>query len=77
MNKTNFSILITSLVVLIYVILSTIPVAFGLVFGMMALSQALLVWMVITILKDPKPSVKRFDEYYYEDADIRSDGADR
>ena len=77
MSKSRFSILITSTVVLIYVILSTLPVNFGLVFGTLLASQVLLLWMVITILKDRRTSSRTFDEFYYEDVDIRSDGCDR
>lgn len=71
MSKSALSVIVTSLVVLVYVILSTLPVSFSLVFLAMLLSQILLVWMVITILKDKRESTKTFDHYFYEDVDIR------
>ena len=71
MSKAGVSVLLTSTVVLVYVIISTLEVQFGIVFLSMLLSQALLIWMVITILKDKRKSTRTFDEYFYEDVDIR------
>jgi hypothetical protein len=71
MNKLGFSVLTTSLVVVLYVVVSTLPVEFGLVFGFFLLAHGLLIWMVLVILKDKNPSKRTFDEYFYEDVDIR------
>jgi hypothetical protein len=46
-------------------------VPFALVFGLFLIVSGLFVWMVITILKDPHPSSRTFDEYFYEDSDVR------
>lgn len=73
MSKSAFSITVTSVVVLVYVILSTLPVGFPLVFMAMLISQILLVWMVVSILKDKRESTRTFDRYFYEDVDIRRD----
>lgn len=73
MNKSAFSVSVTSVVVLGYVILSTLPVSFSLVFLALIVSQVLLVWMVISILKDRRESTRTFDQYFYEDVDIRKD----
>jgi hypothetical protein len=71
MNRALFSVTVASLVVLIYVVLSTVSGNFPLLFLLLLLSQAMLVWMVITILKDKSSSSRTFDEYFYEDSDIR------
>jgi hypothetical protein len=71
MSKTATSVIVTTLVVIAYTIISTLPVNFSLVFSAMIASQGLLIWMVITILKDTRTSTRTFDEYFYEDANIK------
>jgi hypothetical protein len=71
LNKSTFAITITSLVVLSYVILSTLTANFAFVFFAMLVSQGFFIWMVISILKDDRSSTRTFDEYFYEDVDIR------
>jgi hypothetical protein len=71
MNRAIFSILVTSVVALLYVISSTVSGNFPLVFSLLLLSQGLLIWMVIAILKDKPSSDRTFDEYFYEDSDIQ------
>jgi hypothetical protein len=63
---------ITTGVVVIYVVMSTLPVAFPIVFWLFLLSQGMLIWMVVRILKDPqKSSTRTFESHFYEDAPIR------
>ena len=76
MSKSAFSVSLTSAFVLGYVVLSTLPVEFGIVFLAFLISQGLLIWMVFSILKDPRKSSRTFDEYFYEDVDIRKVPAD-
>jgi hypothetical protein len=71
MSKSAFSVTVTTLVVILYVVLSTLPLGFGITFFAMLVSQGLLIWMVISILKDRRESTRTFDDYFYEDADIR------
>jgi hypothetical protein len=71
MSKTTTSVIVTTIVVLAYTIISTLPVSFSLVFSAMIASQGLLVWMVITILKDKRTSTRTFDEYFYDDTNIK------
>jgi hypothetical protein len=71
LNKSTFAITITSLVVLSYVILSTLTANFDFVFFATLVSQGFFIWMVISILKDDRSSTRTFDEYFYEDVDIR------
>jgi len=62
---------LTSGVALVYVVATTLPVNFALIFILFLVSQCCLIWMVIRILKDKKTSSKTFDQYFYEDVDIR------
>jgi hypothetical protein len=76
MNRAIFSISVTSVVAMVYVILSAVSGHFPLVFFLFLVSQAWLIWMVITILKDKPSSDRTFDQFFYEDSDIRP-GKDR
>jgi hypothetical protein len=76
MNRAIFSILLTSVVAPLYVIISTVSGNFPLIFLLFVLSQVLLFWMVVSILKDKPASDRTFSEYFYEDSDIRP-GKDR
>jgi hypothetical protein len=71
MSKTRISVCVTTLVVLVYVTASTLSTNFAIVFLLLLLAQGLLIWMVITILKDKPAHDRTFDEYFYGDADIR------
>lgn len=62
---------LTTGVVIIYVVTSTLPVGFPVVFWLFLLSQGLLIWMVIRILKDPGKSTKTFETHFYEDFPVR------
>jgi 4-hydroxybenzoate polyprenyltransferase len=72
MKSLGNCIALTTGVMIVYVVCSTLPVAFPIVFWLFLLSQGLLIWMVIRILKDDKkPSGKTFDTHFYEDSPIR------
>lgn len=71
MNRATTAISWTTGILLIYVVFASLPVPFALVFGLFLIVSGLFVWMVITILKDPHPSTRTFDEYFYEDSDVR------
>jgi hypothetical protein len=58
-------------ILLVYVVFASLPVPFMLVFALFLIATAVFLWMVITILKDPRPSNRTFEEYFYEDSDIR------
>jgi hypothetical protein len=73
MKNLSTCIALTSGTVLVYVVATTLPIGFSLLFWLMLLSQTLLIWMVIRILKDKAPqSGKTFDSHFYEDADLKS-----
>jgi hypothetical protein len=40
---------------------------------MFLLSPVLMVWLVYTVLRYGKPSGRTFDEYFYDDVNIRAD----
>jgi hypothetical protein len=69
MKRINFSITVTTLGLLFFVILCSLPLS--LVFlqlYLLALTGSL-IWMVITILKNGEPSSHTFDDRFYEDVD--------
>lgn len=70
MKKINFAITITTLGLLFFIVLCSLPVS--LVFLQLYLLglTASLIWMVITILKNGKPSQHTFEERFYEDSDL-------
>lgn len=69
--KTDQVISLTSGVVLVYVISTTLPVQLSLILLLFLLSSGLLIYMVIRILKDPVSTTRTFDDYFYQDSDIR------
>ena len=71
MKSISAVISLTTGVVLIYVIASTLAVGFAVAFWLLLLSQGLLIWMVIRILKDKRTSDKKFETHFYEDSPIR------
>ena len=66
-----FAVWFTSFYLLMYVVL--LQSGFGLQAGvfMFSLSPIFIIWMVISVLKDDYRSKKTFDEYFYEDMDIK------
>lgn len=70
MNKINFAISVTTLSLVLFIILCSLPVPF--VFLQLYLLGLLgsLIWMVITILKNGEPSPHTFEERFYEDEDL-------
>jgi len=70
MEKVSLSITVTTLGLLFFVILCSLPVSLSfLQLYLFALIGSLL-WMVITILKNGKPSSHTFDDRFYDDADL-------
>ena len=69
MSRASNSISITSGVVIVYIVISQVSVAFNIIFLFLLLSQGFLIWTVIQILKDKRTSQKTFETHYYEDVD--------
>jgi hypothetical protein len=70
-TRLNKTIVITSACVVVYIIFSRLAVPFYVVFALLLLSQVLLIRMLYVILKAPRTSDRTFDEYFYDDTDIR------
>ena len=70
MEKISFSITITTLGLALFIVLCSLSLS--LIFLQLYLFglTGCLIWMVITILKNGKPSSKTFDERFYEDSDL-------
>jgi hypothetical protein len=71
MKKLTHCILLTTAIVVLYVFISGLPVNFGWIFLLFLVSEVMLAWMVIRILKSPRASTKTFDSHFYEDSDVR------
>ncbi|MCZ8355749.1 MAG: hypothetical protein O9340_13500 [Cyclobacteriaceae bacterium] len=70
--RSNFAISTVTGLLLVYVVASTLPLAFGLVFFLFLLTSAGLIWMVYRILTDTENyNTRKFDDYFYQDASIR------
>jgi ABC-type transport system involved in cytochrome bd biosynthesis fused ATPase/permease subunit len=69
-SKMNIAIAVSTAVALVYVIVSRLDVSFAITFGLLLLSQVLLLNMVYRILKHPTQSKYTFDERFYDDADL-------
>ena len=70
MQRINLSVGVTTLGLLSFVILCSLPISFIFLqlylFGLVGC----LIWMVLTILKNGEPSRHTFDERFYEDEDL-------
>jgi len=71
MKNSLIPVLIVTTVLAVYVLLASLGVASGLVTVIFALSPFAVVWMVISVLKSKETTDRTFDEYFYDDADIR------
>lgn len=70
MKRITFSITVTTLGLVLFIILCSFQLSFIFLqlylFGL----TISLIWMVITILKNGKPSIHTFSERFYQDADL-------
>jgi hypothetical protein len=72
MKKVKTIIGITTGMVFIYVITASLSGNFSFIFLLFLICTVLFFYMVITILKDGTPSHKKFDDYFYDDVDIKN-----
>lgn len=71
-GSAALSVSITTGLLLVYVVFASLPFHFGIIFALFLLTSASLLWMVYRILTDTTAPVRKtFDEYYYQDEDIR------
>jgi hypothetical protein len=71
MKDIQLPIGLTSAVLFIYVISPLITPIFAIVFTLFLITNAMIIWMVIRVLKDGQPSSRTFDEYFYDTVDIK------
>jgi hypothetical protein len=69
MKKISFAIGVTTLGLVIFVVMCSLPIAILWLQITHLILTGALIWMVITILKNGTPSPYTFDERFYEDAD--------
>jgi len=70
MKKIRFAVGVTTLGLVAFVVLCSLPIAIvWLQLAHLVLTGSL-IWMVITILRNGEPSRYTFDERFYEDADL-------
>ena len=73
MKKISIAVGTTTLGLLIFIVLCTMPLSIiFLQLYLLALTGGL-IWMVITILKNGEPSRYTFEERFYEDRDLGPD----
>jgi hypothetical protein len=71
-GTSALSVSITTGLLLIYVVFASLPFHFGIIFTLFLITSASLLWMVYRILTDTSvPVQKKFDDYFYQDADFR------
>lgn len=69
MSKMNFSITATTAAFLLFIVLCSLSLSLLFLQLYLLALTGMLIWMVITILKDGKPADRTFDQRFYEDAD--------
>jgi len=73
-KHATFSASLASASLLVYVVFATLPIHFAIIFSLFILTTALFLWMVFRVLTDTSVAVtKTFDEYFYQDADLRKE----
>jgi membrane protein implicated in regulation of membrane protease activity len=71
MEKIKTPILLATLYLLIYTLVSFIPGLPALAVLLFSLSPIVVIWMVYRVLKDGEPSQYTFEEVFYEDHPYR------
>ena len=70
MKKVNFSIWVTTVGLLCFIVLCSLGLSFVYLQLFLFALTGSLIWMVITILKNGEPSHYTFDDRFYEDEDL-------
>jgi hypothetical protein len=75
MNTPKFSITIVTAGMIIFTVLcnSRLPITTGFLIGFLILLHIGLIWMVVCILKNGKPSDYTFEQRFYDDVDFKKD----
>lgn len=70
MRSLKFTVYFATIFVVLYTMLSTMEIAFGLIYLAFLIAQGLLIYMVYRILTDNYKTSRTFSDWY-EDKDIR------
>jgi high-affinity Fe2+/Pb2+ permease len=71
-NRSNFAISLITGLLLVYIVASTLPIYYGLIFFLFLLTSVGLLWMVYRILTDVENyNQRKFDDYFYQDVEIK------
>ncbi len=73
LKNPNIVALAATAYLLIYVLIIALGLSNDLAFILFMLSPVLMIGLVYSVLRHGKASGRTFDEYFYDDADIRSD----
>ena len=71
MKNLRFPVYTTTAFLLIFTLLSQIEACIPYLVYVFMLSPFIVIWMVYRVLKDGVPSERSFDEYFYDDVDIK------
>lgn len=71
MKKAYIPIFWATCYLVLFVVVTKTPGADWLAWAMFMLSPIVVVSMVLQVLKAPRTSTRTFDEYFYEDVDIK------
>lgn len=73
LKNPNFAATLTTLYLLVYTIVTVNAWAPDTSLLMFLFSPVLVLWLVYTVLKYGEPSGRTFEEYFYDDVNIRTD----
>ncbi|MCH8546160.1 MAG: hypothetical protein LAT54_05460 [Cryomorphaceae bacterium] len=67
MEKIKLPIILTTIYLFLFVVISTFDALLALTFLLVSLSPIPIIWMVYRVLRDGTPSPHTFEERFYED----------
>ena len=70
MDKVQFSIFLTTTILLFYTMTPFLGVSAALISSIFLLLNGLLIWMVVQVLKHGVPSGRTFDDTWYDDVNL-------
>jgi membrane protein implicated in regulation of membrane protease activity len=73
LKNTRFALWFVTIFLLVYTVGASMGMSPTVVTVMFLLSPFLVLWLVYTVLRFGTPSGRTFDEYFYDDTDIRAD----
>ena len=74
MKNPETPVWIVTVILLVYTVLAVFGINADAVIIIFLFSPLLVIWMVLSVLKSKEQSTRTFDEYFYDDADIKRSG---